>query len=81
MADVRNEELRCGLRALQIVNEEMVRLDIPPQHSTHMSGAIRLCRSVLPTVVVIYVYAGCNLDIVYREEAGKWTAHCQRRKA
>ena len=70
---IRSEEMQCNWRAIQPINETNICLYLEELHTCGMTGAIKLCKKVLPKVKNIFVFSGQELDVKYWiDESGEW---------
>ena len=68
-----NEDLQCGLEVIHYsFKEKIVFLDLMPQNSTDMNGAIKYCTKLFPDAVRIDVRSKFREPYVYFLNEGKW---------
>lgn len=67
--EVFNDQLKCCLKSIKILDKHTVELRVPDGECTDMTGATALAKYVLPTVKSIFVY-NHELDTVYETVDG-----------
>jgi hypothetical protein len=70
--------LQCGWNSWTVVDDGILRLDMPDANCCDMRGAIKAAQALCPMVWRIDTYAGGEPDTMYVERGGKWHAVDQR---
>jgi hypothetical protein len=73
-----SSRLKCGWISWSVVDDGILRLDMPPDHCCDMRGAIRSAEDLCPMVWRIDTYAGGEPDTIYLRRGDKWTVTDKR---
>ena len=66
--------LQCCWISWAVVDDGILRLDMPPDNCCDMGGAIKAAEALCPCVWRIDTYAGGAPDTMYLLRNGKWQA-------
>ena len=64
--------MKCAWISWTVVDEGILRLDMPADDCCDMRGAIKAAQVLCPLVWRIDTYSGGKLDIVYVKTRGEW---------
>ena len=68
-------DLKCYWTQWTVLGDVALRLDIPKDNSTDMSGTIRAAKQLMPEVVYVWVVCDGTPDIRYSQHfGGVWAA-------
>jgi hypothetical protein len=66
--------LKCGWTSWSVVEDGVLRLDMPADNCCDMRGAIKAAEALCPMVWRIDTYAGGRPDTMYLLSGGGWRA-------
>lgn len=66
--------LQCSWDCWRADGETTMRLDLPKNNVTDMTGCTRMAMAIMPDVRVINVYVDGTPDIRYTKDGKKWIA-------
>lgn len=69
-----NEQMVSFVKAMVVVRDGHIALDLPGISKCDMYGAIDVCKALMPDVERISAYVGGQLDIEYFRDGTQWTA-------
>ena len=81
MASLFSETLQCRLVSIVSINETTIRLLLPDGSVTDMAGVIELAETISLDICRVEVFAGNQIDIVYRRVLGGWQARTPTTRA
>jgi hypothetical protein len=70
--------LQCGWISWTVVDDGILRLDMPDANCCDMGGAIKAAQALCPMVWRIDTYAGGEPDTMYLARGSKWEAVDER---
>jgi hypothetical protein len=74
-----SDTLQCNWLRWSPIDGDMLRLDLPKNNCTDMTGCIKTALAIMPGVMVIEVFEDERPDVRYeRMPSGKWQAFMRR---
>lgn len=70
-----NKILQCCWQSFHVVGPGKLAIALPDGNCTDMGGAIRIAKTLMPDVSVIYTISGGEPDTMYCKEGKDWKAY------
>ena len=64
----------CGWISWSVVDDGILRLDMPKNNCCDMGGAIEIAKTICPSVWRIDTYSGGKPDVMYMKKNSGWCA-------
>lgn len=69
-----SSDLQCEWSSLSVVDDGIIRLDMPHENCCDMNGVIKVAQAIHPVVFRIDTYSGGKPDTMYVKIRNKWEA-------